>query len=622
MKTIAVLLLSVFLLGSAAPGQAAPAERVLINDVSRLTPTYVRSVVQVDEVEDLEAALTDARTHQLKVSIAGKRHSMGGHAFSEDAVVLDMTSFNKVLGVDPVAKTVTVQSGATWDQVIQAANEHNLAVEVMQAYTGFTVGGSLSVNVHESDPRFGPLIETVRSFRLLLADGSIVRVSRDENAELFGLVIGGYGLFGIILDVDLALTENPVYQRAEQVIDFREYWPFFQRTVRDPNVENIFARLSIVPNKSLLRDVVVTTYRVSQVEPAPYRALEPSGPAGLKRFIFGLSRRYRWGKRFRWYLQSQHSDWFEPTLISRNNLMNADLGYLSYSSNKNTDILQEYFVPVERLPVFLDDLREVVEEHHLNLLSATIRYVPRNDEAVLSYSSGSGASFGVVLYFNVGLGEKEEAETARWTRTLIDHALEEGGTYYLPYRPYATREQFLAAYPRAGYFYEKKLKYDPQEMFVNNFYTTYVRPDEGSLPVQPPRLRRDVVQREEFLPELARAVSVEAALAGELEEELWHDDGIARDAGGVEQWHPLFELRRGFGDLSGFDTQDGELEGHADRFSLEPRSGALLRMSEEGEGLVELPDRARQVSAAEIDFGMEDVRCRIVRTSEGLGAAE
>jgi len=460
-SSAAALILALLFLG--------PVRAQVIDDVSRLNPTRVHSVVQVDEVEDLQAALADARERGLKVSIAGKRHSMGGHAFYEDAVILDMTSFDKVLAVDPAARTITVQSGATWREVIEEANEHGLAVEVMQAYTGFTIGGSMSVNVHESDPRFGPLIETVKSFRLLLADGSIRNVSREENPDLFGLVIGGYGLFGIILDAELMLTANPVYEKSEQVIDYREYGSYFQSTVRDPGVENLFARLSIAPNGTLLRDVLVTTYRVAEIPPGPLAA---PGNVGLKRFFFGLSRKYRWGKRFRWYLQREHSDRFEPRLISRNNLMNADLSYLDYSSERDTDILQEYFIPVDRLPEFLDGLRETVEKNRLNLLSATIRYVPRNDESVLSYSA-AGASFGVVLYFNVGLGDEEE--TTRWSRVLIDLALEKGGTYYLPYRPYATREQFLVAYPRAGTFYEKKLEYDPQEMFVNRFYADYVR---------------------------------------------------------------------------------------------------------------------------------------------------
>ncbi len=61
----------------------------------------------------------------------------------------------------------------------------------MQSQNIFTVGGSLSVNVHGRDIRHEALIDTVESFRLLMADGTVRNVSREENAELFPYVIGG-----------------------------------------------------------------------------------------------------------------------------------------------------------------------------------------------------------------------------------------------------------------------------------------------------------------------------------------------------------------------------------------------------------------------------------------------
>ncbi|HEV8632288.1 MAG TPA: FAD-binding oxidoreductase [Thermoanaerobaculia bacterium] len=299
----------------------------------------------VSTVEEIVAALASARAEHLPVAIAGKRHSMGGQAFAPGAVVLDMTGFARVLAADAAARTVTVESGATWEAVIRAANAHGLAVEVMQAYSGFTVAGSLAVNVHESDPRFGPLVESVRSFRLLLADGSIVRVSRRENPGLFGLVIGGYGLFGVILDVELSLTDDKVYRKSERLVDYREIAAAIAADRADPAVENVFARLSIVPGRRLLRQTVATTYRATTLAREPYAAVAPPRHTALKRFLFGLSRRYGWGKRFRWWLQRAHGDRFEPPLISRNNLMNVDFGCLRYGARQSTDILQEYFLP-------------------------------------------------------------------------------------------------------------------------------------------------------------------------------------------------------------------------------------------------------------------------------------
>jgi len=446
-------------------------DALLINDVSRLNPTHVKAIVKNEEIRGLQEVLSEARSNDLKVSIAGKRHSMGGHTFYKDAVVLDMTDFDKVLSVNPEAKLVTTQSGATWQQLIEYLNPYNLSVEVMQAYNTFTVGGSVSVNVHESDIDYGPLIQTVNSFRLLLANGTVLKVSRTENPELFSLVIGGYGLFGVILDANLSVTDNAIYKKEEYVWNYTDYHTVFEMVRSNPDIKFIFARLSIAKDDTLLREVIVTTYELANVSGNKYRDLEPPSKTALKKYLFGLSRKYDWGKKLRWNLQKTLSDRFEPPIISRNNLMNNDIRYLDYYSSKNTDILQEYFVSVEDFPLFIDDLRELVNRKDVNLLSATIRYVPKNTESFLSYSEDT--VLGVVLYFNVGLSEKEQEEVGQWTQELIDISLKHNGTYYLPYQLYASQEQIREAYPQIDAFFEKKRQYDPQELFMSKFYEKY-----------------------------------------------------------------------------------------------------------------------------------------------------
>ena len=89
----------------------------------------------------------------------------------------------------------------------------------------------MSVNAPGA-PNFGPIIETVRAFRILLADGRIVQASRVENQELFSLAVGGYGLFGVILDVDLSLTDNDVYVKETIELDYLDYVEFFKKEIR------------------------------------------------------------------------------------------------------------------------------------------------------------------------------------------------------------------------------------------------------------------------------------------------------------------------------------------------------------------------------------------------------
>src|SRR4051794_37734582 len=87
-----------------------------LNDATCLDRTSVYRVVQVTTADQIKSALQFAAANHLKVSIAGARHSMGGHAFYTNALVLDMTHFN-TMSLEQGSKVLTVQSGATWHDI-------------------------------------------------------------------------------------------------------------------------------------------------------------------------------------------------------------------------------------------------------------------------------------------------------------------------------------------------------------------------------------------------------------------------------------------------------------------------------------------------------------------------
>jgi FAD/FMN-containing dehydrogenase len=455
----------------AAFGSIGRAHGEPMHDVSRLETVEVREIARVETVAAMQAAVRRARAEGLKVSIAGARHSQGGHVFYPGALVLDMTGFDHVRRVDRARKLATVESGATWRQVQDAAAREGLAVRVMQASNIFTVGGSLSVNAHGRDPRFGSVVETVRAFRLLGADGEIRQVSRTENAELFDLVIGGYGLFGVILDVDLELTDDVVYEKNVRYLDAAAYPRYLQRNVLGhPEVGLHFAWPSIeVP--LAMAHVLVADYVVTQERPK--RVFEPHAEenVGLNRFMFGLSRDSDWGKGLRWFLQRRLIGHHEA-IVSRNNAMRPEVEFLRYAGARDTDILQEYFFPLARYDAFLPELARILRAGGANLLSATLRYVPPATSPMLRYARAE-PQLAAVLYLNQGLDPAAREAAATWTRALIDAVLAVGGTYYLPYQPYATKEQARRAYPMLDAFFAKKRAYDPTEMFQNQFYARY-----------------------------------------------------------------------------------------------------------------------------------------------------
>src|SRR6185312_6630176 len=201
-----------------------------VNDASCLNKTPVYGIIKVKNVEQIREALKFARDNHLTISIAGQRHSMGGQTFTPNGIVLDMRHFNQ-LRLDTPGNTLNAQTGATWQQIQYFLDPQGFAVKAMQSINIFTVGGSMSVNAHGIAHRPGPLASTVRSFRIMLADGEIKNASPEENPELFRSALGGYGLFGVLLDVDLQVVKNEVYERNTKYMGYKDVAGFYEREI-------------------------------------------------------------------------------------------------------------------------------------------------------------------------------------------------------------------------------------------------------------------------------------------------------------------------------------------------------------------------------------------------------
>ena len=446
----------------------------VVEDRGRLLPVKMKSVKSSDSEDEIKNIVREANLHDDKISIAGMQHSQGGQTLYPGGIMLDMKQYNKILELDEKNQLITVQSGVTWAEIQSYINPYGLALKVSQSQNIFTVGGSISVNVHGRDIRNHTLIETVESFRLLNTQGKVLNVSRDENPELFGLVNGGYGLFGVILDVTLHLTEDELYQVKTQSISYDEYSTYFTKNVlQKENVKMHLARISVAPD-SFLTEMYVTDYSTAddQYLLGNYTSLKRESIIAIPKFFLGLSRTNEWGETMFWNTQKEYSERINGTYISRNNVMRSDSLFMDYNNASKTEVLQEYFVPINQYTAYIDDLRDTIkDEEDFNLLNITVRYVGKNEEAVMSYANDD--MFALVMLINQGTSEESIDTTRRVIRTMIDVTLKHDGTYYLPYYHYPTKEQLNEAYPRSEEFFEMKEKYDPDERFMNLFYEEY-----------------------------------------------------------------------------------------------------------------------------------------------------
>ncbi|MBF9238947.1 FAD-binding oxidoreductase [Hymenobacter sp. BT683] len=445
----------------------------IANDVSQLNPTPMRTVGlgtdSAANLRQLRELLVLARATCTTVSIAGAQHSMGGHTLSPDGIRLDMRAFN-YMRFDTVSNLLTVGSGATWAEIIPYLNHRGRAVGTMQSDNAFSVGGSLSVNCHGWQPNQPPIAATVVSVRVLLADGRLLTCSRTKNQQLFGLVLGGYGLFGVILDAKLRTVPNELYSYHRVAGAAENYIQEYRRHVdANPQVHLAYGRLNVT-NSRFLEEATLNYFTTERLAKADYPMVEP-GLLDLKRAVFLGSKHNTYGKQLRWDLEQGLSKVEEGSEFSRNQIMNESPSLYMNRSPGQTDILHEYFIPARHYNAFRLALQQRIPRHKADLLNVTLRNVYADTDTFLPYARRE--AFGFVLFFNQGTAPADEADMTALTQELIEEAEKLGGTYYLPYRLHATPTQLRRAYPQFDEFLRLKLDYDPQELFQNKFYQRY-----------------------------------------------------------------------------------------------------------------------------------------------------
>ncbi|MGH3716857.1 MAG: FAD-binding oxidoreductase [Micromonosporaceae bacterium] len=277
----------------AAAGEIPPPAppRDLLDDASRLNPTPVRGILYADADADATADRVRPLLRRISagddppLAIAGARHSMGGQSMHRGGWMLDTVPMRRVEVGDGVMR---VGAGATWREVIPILNAAGYAPAVMQSNHDFTVGGSLSVNCHGWQTDRPPIASTVRELRVLTADGTVVSCGPRRNADLFRLVLGGYGLFGVILDAKLDIVPNVLYTPHQITVPTSEYAAVFASRVYAPGspVEMAYGRLSVDPLRFLEEAILVAFTPVpgtrgSRLPLNPAGASGKAGPRGV-----------------------------------------------------------------------------------------------------------------------------------------------------------------------------------------------------------------------------------------------------------------------------------------------------------------------------------------------------
>jgi FAD/FMN-containing dehydrogenase len=458
-----------------------------VNDVhSKLNPTRVRYICNSGAVETIRQEILRCKNEGMQLAIAGGRHAMGAQQFATDMVLVDTSNLNHCLNFDRDRGLIEVEPGIRWPELINwlRLNQQGPGKQwsVAQKQTGadrLSVGGAVSANIHGRGLKMRPFVSDIESFILINADGELIRCDRHNNRELFALVAGGYGLFGLIVAVTLRLVPRRLLRRHVELILVDELIERLDSLVEDGCVYGDYQFAIDGCSKDFMRLGILSAYKPEEISSSAGDDLF----SGQRVLTFGdwqdlvhlahVDKSRAFKKYSDHYLatdgQFYWSDHFQLStyLDNYHDAVDEKLGV----SQKGSEIITELYVPRVAFPQFMRDIAKYLCRENANLIYGTVRIVERDDETFLPWASNRFAC--VVLNIHTNHTVEGVANSARLFQTLIDMAIVHGGSYYLTYHKFATRAQVERCYPRFPEFLNLKQKYDPLEIFQSDWYRHY-----------------------------------------------------------------------------------------------------------------------------------------------------
>lgn len=189
-------------------------------------------VVRCTNAADVRIALAHARAHDLVVAVRGGGHSIPGHSSCDGGLVID-TGPMKLVEIDPDSRRGRFGAGLTWAEFDTATQAYGLAVTGGRvSHTGIA-GLTLGSGSGWLERVCGTTCENLLSAEVVTADGRVLRVSAQENAELFWGLKGGGGNFGVVTEFEFRLHSIGPLVYAGMILHPRAAAPALLRFYRD-----------------------------------------------------------------------------------------------------------------------------------------------------------------------------------------------------------------------------------------------------------------------------------------------------------------------------------------------------------------------------------------------------
>lgn len=444
----------------------------VVNDIhSRLNETSVREVLAPQNTEAISHILEEVSHENRSIAVSGFRHAMGGQQFLKDSSLIDLRSMNRLVSLNLERSTATFQAGANWKDVLAALepsfSSSGEGLSFRQKQTGadnLSLGGAIAVNAHGRGLNLQAFVSEIESFTVVTPSGAVKTCSRSENKDLFECVVGGYGLFGVVAEVELRLHQRFKVRRVVEIVEASELIERVEERKKDGFVYGDFQFRIDAEHPLFLQQGVFSCY-----EPVPLSTPISEKQAELApEDWFKLLRlaHYNKDKAFEMY-SSYYLGTHNQIYWSDKHQMSTYLdGYhIRLDSDERmpvtgSEMITEIYVPRNKISEFLERASKELSMLNANVIYGTVRFIEPDKESMLTWARQNWACTIFNLHIDHTPAGLELAKSQ--FLALIDLAVDFQGSYFLTYHSWANKSQILSCHPMVHEFLKRKVEHDPR----------------------------------------------------------------------------------------------------------------------------------------------------------------
>ena len=440
------------------------------------------------DMEECYEIIETAKKEGLSICCKGGGLSYADMITNQDNIVLDFSQINKILSWDSSKGIIKTEPGTTFGQIFILTLNDNWTLSACPGSMDITVGGAISNNVHGKDSyKMGNFGNNVMSMKVLLSSGTIIKVSREENAEIFRAIIGGMGLLGIIIEAKLKLKKikSPFVETGKILSkNISETIEIFEKHKDEYDFSVAWA--DCFSSKNTLGRGFVSLAKWSQEKKIEQKLLEKSliKSNTKSNLIFNLLPSKPTWFILKYFANRQTFKNFNRFFYNYN-LLKKSLGLnlgnkielfnnFNFIHNKMPDMKNIHkphgflefqpLLPSKKIDKNIKDILLLCKKFKTESLLCGVK-LHKSDDFFLSYQL-DGYSLGIDIQIK---GKKRE-DIKSFSNDLFDLVSDCGGKIYLAKDDYLTNKHFKRMYPNIDLFINLKNKYDSQNVFSSDLF--------------------------------------------------------------------------------------------------------------------------------------------------------